>query len=578
MEENKEVKNINQGINNIEGVTKEEKKKKVKGVTLKRVIITAACVTVVFAGSNIYASTQGYQNIFFMIKDMISSSKDTNNRDEILSDKDITISYKPIEIAKGIRIQVNRLVVKDNKSGLYLQVERTEEEQDTTLTFKVNDGDGNKLGELSKYSTDPIYTANIWLPNYKNDINELELKINKDSEELVTLKIDLVNREIIVVGNQEAVKKISEEELKQYLGAFALLDYADDRYGSLSGEILENNKNITVAKQIAKINNINIYTGEKKTQGFEYEEVIDAEKLNNIVEAFTKIQLEEDGLMKLQIGSGYYKETIKGKKQYIDSSYGDEWPTGLCLDVKDISYTSGIYNVTFTYCYPTQTDYDEGKVEELPVYEMSVGLILNENNQYSKYFISSRSNSTFVDKKTETPTQNNQMNENEATQILRDKFLELVNLYTEPDKYFTKGNEKYNDAYNVSNYEQVLNNTFLNDGKKEFENNLPAILFKKDGKIYMRNGVEGAYTYDQWDSFKNIVISNNKITATVVTWNSVTPGSQDHEYRESKFSVIKNGDKWLIDEFDVETIDFNYGSGLELSNQEEINKALKSEL
>lgn len=200
----------NNKINNIsEELNKNEGKKKVKGVTLKKVIVTAACATIVLGGSQIYASTQGYQNIFFMIKDMISSSKDTNNRDEILSDKDITISYKPIEIAKGIRIQVNRLVVKDNKSGLYLQVERTEEEQDTTLTFKVNDGDGNKLGELSKYSTAPIYTANIWLPNYKNDINELELKINKDSEELVTLKIDLVNREIIVVGNQEAVKKIS---------------------------------------------------------------------------------------------------------------------------------------------------------------------------------------------------------------------------------------------------------------------------------------------------------------------------------------------------------------------------------
>ena len=696
MEENKEVKNISQGINNIEGVTKEQKKKKVKGVTLKRVIITAACVTVVFAGSNIYASTQGYQNIFFMIKDMVSS-KDTNNRDEILSDKDITISYKPIEIAKGIRIQVNRLVVKDNKSGLYLQVERTEEEQDTTLTFKVNDGDGNKLGELSSYNTNPIYTANIWLPNYKNDINELELKINKDSQELATLKIDLVNRVISVVGNQEAVKKISEEELKKYLGAFALLDYADDRYEGLSGEILENNKKIDVAKQIAKINNINIYTGEKKTTlGFESDEVIDAEKLNNIVQSFTQIELEEDGLMKLGNTCGYYKSVINGKKQYMpDTTTGYKLSTGLCLDVKDISYTSGIYNVTFTYCYPTQTDYDEGKVEELPVYEMSVGLILNENNEYSKYFISSRSNSTLVDKtgnnnnniefneilgewkfiageqdgkrkelfdlygssinygaggltfnedgtfeiklpgihssesKFETKgyfeiqnnviklkytgqyaqnstvttitfdkengiircshdrgvtllaerktIQNGQMNENEATQILRDKFLELVNLYTEPDKYFTKGNEKYNDAYNVSNYEQVLNNTFLNDGKKEFENNLPAILFKKDGKIYMRNGVGGAYTYDEWDSFKNIVISNNKITSTVVTWNSVTPGSQDHEYRESKFSVIKNGDKWLIDEFDVETIDFDYGSGLELSNQEEINKALKKE-
>lgn len=54
-------------------------------------------------------------------------------------------------------------------------------------------------------------------------------------------------------------------------------------------------------------------------------------------------------------------------------------------------YSQGIYTVTFTYCYPqyapSHQAYEEG-VEDLPVYEMTIGLTINEDKKYSKYHVS----------------------------------------------------------------------------------------------------------------------------------------------------------------------------------------------
>ena len=48
-------------------------------------------------------------------------------KDDILSDKDITISYKSIEIAKGIKMQINRLAVENEKATLFLRIDKTKE-------------------------------------------------------------------------------------------------------------------------------------------------------------------------------------------------------------------------------------------------------------------------------------------------------------------------------------------------------------------------------------------------------------------------------------------------------------------
>lgn len=62
-------------VKNLEMVTKDNEKelnnKKSKISKLQKIISIAACTVIVFGGANIYATTQGYENIFFMIKDKV---------------------------------------------------------------------------------------------------------------------------------------------------------------------------------------------------------------------------------------------------------------------------------------------------------------------------------------------------------------------------------------------------------------------------------------------------------------------------------------------------------------------------
>ena len=94
--------NINETINE----EKQQKPKK-KGKALKIILSVAACAVLALGGGNIYATTKGYDNVFFMIKDWITQSTETDKKDKILSDRDITISYQPIQITDNISISVS---------------------------------------------------------------------------------------------------------------------------------------------------------------------------------------------------------------------------------------------------------------------------------------------------------------------------------------------------------------------------------------------------------------------------------------------------------------------------------------
>lgn len=94
--EEKGEKNMEENIEN----NKQEPKKKRKA--LRAIISIAACAVIALSGGNIYATTKGYDNVFFMIKEWIMQSTETDDKDKILSDRDITISYQPIQITDNI--------------------------------------------------------------------------------------------------------------------------------------------------------------------------------------------------------------------------------------------------------------------------------------------------------------------------------------------------------------------------------------------------------------------------------------------------------------------------------------------
>lgn len=188
---------------------------------------------------------------------------------------------------------------------------------------------------------------------------------------LVKFNIDLENKEIQVIGNEQELEKISEEELKKYLSAFAFLNYEDDNLNTetVDKQILENERNMFVAKQIPEEKELKFYNGTTTMEMHSYD-LIDTEIANGIMNSFTDIELEDDGLVKLW-NTYFTKNKVDGKMRYVDMPNPDMIITSLCIEVTDIMYSNGIYTVTFTYCYPTTEDIDENRIEDLPNMELN---------------------------------------------------------------------------------------------------------------------------------------------------------------------------------------------------------------
>lgn len=373
-----------------------------KQVITKRIVGIAACAVIALGGGNIYATTHGYDNIFFMIKELVSPEESVKGKEQILSDRDITISYKSIEIAKGIKMQINRLVVKDNEAKLYLKIDKSESNLNITpFSYIVKDENEKEICNYTSSKQESTYNEELKLEGLKQDAKRIILEVKQnDGKTLVKFNVDLENKQIEVIGNENELEKISEEELKQYLSAFALLNYEDSKVNSstLDKETLENVRKLMVARQIAEVKNIDILTGDNYND-MSYSinsTVVNPEKMNNIMKSFTDIEFDKDGLVKCDVY--YRKEKIKNRYKYVSTPNTDFQGnvSGLCIDIKDIMYSNGIYTVTFTYSYPTSKDEKDNKIEDLAVYEMTIGLTINEDTIYSKYRVSSKMESTIV--------------------------------------------------------------------------------------------------------------------------------------------------------------------------------------
>lgn len=436
----------------------------------KKVAAVAACAVIVLGGGNIYATTKGYDNVFFMIKEWIAPTEDKYGKEEILSDRDITMSYKTIEVAKGLKMQINRLVVKDNEAKLVLKIDKSELIDDIMpVTYIVRDESGIELCNYVAANEGNVYFENLKLDGLKEENQKLELEIKQaDGDELVKFNIDIENKEIEVIGTEQELEKISEEELKKYLSAFALLNYEDEKINSklLSEQELENVRKMMAACQIAEMNEIDILLDKNDNTK------IDVSKMNELLQNFTDIEVKENGLV--ECAEYFIADKVNGKWCYTRTpDYFVKDAKGLCLDVEDIMYSQGIYTVTFTYSYPTLQDELDNIVEDLPVYEMTISLTLND--EYSRFRVSSKMESILVDqgKKTETNVDKSEPdnvvnNENEIIEKEETTTSNNNPIIVDPDFYNSEDYEeikhsligKWNRTYNVDHEE---------DGKVNFE-------------------------------------------------------------------------------------------------------------
>ena len=212
---------INMNINEIN----EPQKIKPKKLWVKRTIATAACAVIVLGGGNIYATTQGYENIFFMIKHLVTKDETVHNdKSDILSDRDITISYETINLTENIVMQVQKIQINGKEAKLILAIKEKEAENSdevVPLKYEVYNSENKILcSQLSsKGDNESTYTEELNLKNYDTSEGKLVLKIFKaNGDEITTLRIDVENKTIEVEDAEEALQKISETKLKKFLG------------------------------------------------------------------------------------------------------------------------------------------------------------------------------------------------------------------------------------------------------------------------------------------------------------------------------------------------------------------------
>ena len=192
MEENETPINENViDINDAKDKVKKKKEKKSKNKGPKRFLSAVASVAVVFVAANVYASTQGYQNIFFMIKDLIKEDVVIEDKEEILSDRDITISYETINVVDGLDVQINRLVIEENKATLYVVFDEQNASDilDRPYSYKVYDVTNGRVDLLSENKTSVVLDDDI--KNAPGSIyqEEMLLKIFKKDTSVLTLDV-----------------------------------------------------------------------------------------------------------------------------------------------------------------------------------------------------------------------------------------------------------------------------------------------------------------------------------------------------------------------------------------------------
>ena len=184
----------------------------------RKILAVAASFLMIAVGSNVYAKSQGYENIFFLIKNIIYNEEKTD--DEIFSDKDIVISYKSIQITDEIELQINELQIKDNTAKLYLLVKEQKENWDSPLNYKVYNNENQEMysSKNNKKHEENIYTEVLNLKNYKDSCTKLKLEIyNNNGVLLKSIIIDLLEKTIEARTENQVINKISQIELNKFI-------------------------------------------------------------------------------------------------------------------------------------------------------------------------------------------------------------------------------------------------------------------------------------------------------------------------------------------------------------------------
>ncbi len=375
-----EVNNMEQKVVDF-NTTKDKKSKKGK-----KLLAIAASLMIVFISANVYAVTQGYDNVFFMIKN-IGKKEEVNDKSAILSDRDLTISYQYIEIADGLKLQIRSLISKNNEAELVLDVQFSEDAKihpEQYVVYDITNGKkevGNqKASKIDKETYQ--YIEKVKLNSITDDTTKLQLEINNDSN-IATLEIDLNKKEIQVVSSlsNSKLEKLSEVELKKVLGRYINFNMCKD-YPEIIESSLENKINeLKVGVAMGFIYD-KYYEEYPNAQDMPYYE---ADEVHKVIKEMFGEEIKEP-ITNFDGNFVYNSENNEYEQVHTEPTYSI---SKLCLEISDIKYKDGIYTITYVYCYDDESyiENPDNDFEDIEQYRTTIKIKLNDDYEYTKYCI-----------------------------------------------------------------------------------------------------------------------------------------------------------------------------------------------
>lgn len=268
---------------------------------IRKIIAIITCIAGLLGGVNVYASTNGYGNVFFLIKYLVTGEKtEITNKNELLSDRDITISYKPISLTENLEMQIRNLQIKDNKATLIIAVNEKNNTNITPLNYKLLNATEKTLckQKSSKKALEKEYLEEIIFNGITKDDEVVKLDIYTSyNTNLAKITINLMTKEIIVDGEKQALEQISEIELKKFLS-----DKISSKYKKSQKEnIILNLRDISYCAGLYKADINYVFIDSDNTFEIDYDSLRTSAltayftlNKNNLTDMFSIVKLEEN--------------------------------------------------------------------------------------------------------------------------------------------------------------------------------------------------------------------------------------------------------------------------------------------
>ena len=306
------------------------------------------------------------------------------------------IEKEPIvKIDDNLRLKPVDLVIKNDSAELSMIMDVSFEnfEERFPLKCKISDSNNNILYESEDVGN--IYEENkgtkyhgqtsehlFELENYAKDNSNLKFELyNKNDDLLETVTIDTTYDDLKTTYDTE-FEKISETNLRNFLNNVSAIN------GLSEGE--ESTSWIDIALlldcnfenfEYNSIETEEFLWGEDESEGYRTGYLV--ENVDNVIESFWGMPIEN------KMNDLYEIIEKDGKEYYALTDAGCGYAGVNVIDIDNIEYSDGKYNVTYTYWYQgeqTELEFNDEYGQDY-IYERTIEVVKNEEGALTKFKI-----------------------------------------------------------------------------------------------------------------------------------------------------------------------------------------------